>query len=217
MLKKGFIAFCYITGFFIFWTCYTVATGFKSNNLDNLDINIFLGVPAIVSSLIILFIFWPRYNKLTLKDTDPGLVKIINDILNNYLLSREKGEIINNKYISPKLLPEMQKEISAYKDFLSKGVITESKAKDINNLEYTILKNTDKCIKVKISGLFKHQYFSNGKPLETPVDPNSYLPENEIAEYENAEYIFNFETPNNGEYYLVGYTDNIMGNKYGDI
>lgn len=214
MLHKSMKAFLYSFIFFILWTCYMIANYINS---PDLSLEYFFGVPIIVAIIITAFVFRPTKKGADLSSVEPRLIPIIKTILTNYLSSQEKGEIVSKKYISSQLIPTMEEEMAAYKGFLAKGIKTESKVKDINSLKFTILQDNEKNIKIKVSGLFKHDYLNNGKLLTTPGDPNSYMDENSKSTFNSSNYIFNFEKTNSEEYLLIGYSDDIMGNKYGKL
>jgi hypothetical protein len=189
----------------------------KHINSPDLTLEYFFGVPIVVAVIITAIVFRPTKKGVNLSSVEPKLIPIIKTILTNYLSSQEKGRIISKKHLSSQLIPIMEEEIAAYKGFLANDVKTESKVKDINSLKFTILQDNKENIKIKISGLFKHDYFNNGKLLATPGDPNSYLNEDPKSTFNSSNYVFNFEKTNDGKYLLIGYTDNIMGNKYGKL
>lgn len=198
--------------FFVIWSIFTIVINF---NLPNPVLLNFLLPPLIFTLLMIAFQF-KKSKKITLStEIDPKLIEVSKFVLKNYLNSREKGQLISSQYLGPNLLPVMQKELSAYSSFLANGIETKSRAKNIDNLKFKLFSKGGN-FKVKISGLFQHDYLYNGKVLESPTDLSRYL-ENSSESFYAATYTLNFKKDQSGNYQLVGYTDTVMGNKYGDL
>lgn len=188
-------------------------------NSDFLHSDISTAITVIVAILLVVFVIVPVFfkSKKSVAEIDPKLAQIAKQLLADHLESMNKGKLVSESYISDELLPALKTKMAEFKSILDSGVQVDSEVKNIDQANLTVMDSSDETIKIKISALFKHEYLHNGKIIENPGNPESYVPENNLPEFDSSYYIMNFKIKNGSDYELIGIDDNIMGNKYGEL
>ncbi len=209
-IKAGIIIFV----FFVFWSLYNLIAVLDSGAGMDMLFNYF-GITILFSVITVSVVFRPK-KKPILKIADKELTTMAKEVLKNLLASIEKGSIVSRENISPRLIPIMQKEMDIYKEILSNGIEVECKAENIDHTSCRIVEEGEKNIKLKLIGVFRHNYYHNKKMLDNPADKNNYANSN-IRPFQAGGYTLNFEKFASGDYRLIGYTDDIVGNKYGEL
>jgi hypothetical protein len=187
------------------------------NKILSGDLSIIIQI--VVAIVIVVFIVKVFFSKKsggkTITEIDPKLEQISKKLLLDHLESMKKGELVSDKNIAAELLPALREKMAEFKMIIESGVKVESEVKNLDQAKISAIKKNDNTIEVKISALFRHEYLHNGKLIENPSDPESYVPENQQSHFDSNYYILNFKIIGDSDYELIGISDNIMGNACG--